>query len=75
MELYHTFYEEYQPREGTCPSCVDQNMRNQLVIFEVLGQLNPSRESEDENGDQKRHSHLGSLPFIEGRPGIVEERA
>ncbi|ODM15455.1 hypothetical protein SI65_09058 [Aspergillus cristatus] len=53
-ELYHTFYEEYQPREGTRPSCLDQNMRNQSVIFEALGQLNPSRESEDENEGQKK---------------------
>lgn len=65
MEIYNTFHEKYKPREGTHRSCVDQNMRNQLVIFEALGQLNPSRESEDEKKDERKNktilSHWRSL--------------
>lgn len=65
MELYNTFYEKYKPREGIHRSCVDSSMRNQLAIFEALGQLNPVRESKNEDKDERKDktilSHCRSL--------------
>lgn len=74
MELFNTFYEKYGPREGTHRSCVDQNMRNQLVIFEALGQLNPSRENDDSKDERKDKTILSHWRSLKAALALLKKR-